>query len=100
MAVIPSPGVIVRVVDTLICNLGRVSEWCDLWGMKLNSSKAKTMIVYSSRTMHLSPLVTIGTTALKESDDLDITAVTFDSKMTFESIFARFPEQLLKDFLS
>ena len=35
--------------------------------------------------MHLqSPALTIGRTVLKESDDLVIFAVTFDSKMTFE----------------
>ena len=34
-------------------DLGRVSEWCDLWGMKLYASKTKTMIVSRSRTMHL-----------------------------------------------
>ena len=43
--------------------VGRVSEWCDLWGMKLNASKTKTMI---------------GGTVLKESDDLVILGVTFD----------------------
>ena len=53
--------------------------------MKLNESKAKTMIVFSSRTMHLqSPPLTIGGTVLKESDDLDILGETFDSTMTFE----------------
>ena len=35
--------------------------------------------------MHpLSPPLTIGGTVLKESDDLVILGVTFDSKMTFE----------------
>ena len=43
------------------------------------------MIVSRSRTMHLhSPPLTIGGTVLKESDDLDILGVIFDSKMTFE----------------
>ena len=48
-----------------------VSEWCNLWGMKLNASKTKTMIVSMSCTIHpqSSPL-TIGETVLKESDDL------------------------------
>ena len=32
MAVVPSPGVIVAVTETLIRDLSRVSEWCDLWG--------------------------------------------------------------------
>ena len=39
MAVVPSPGVGVTVAESLICDLGRVSEWCDLWGMKLNASR-------------------------------------------------------------
>ena len=43
------------------------------------------MIVPRSRTMHpQSPPLTIGGTVLKESDDLAILGVTFDSKMTFE----------------
>ena len=41
--------------------------------------------VSSSRTMHpQSYALTIGGTALKESDHLDILGVTFDSKMPFE----------------
>ena len=53
--------------------------------MKLNESKTKTKIVSRSRTMQpqLHPL-TIGGTVRKESDDLVILGVTFDSKMTFE----------------
>ena len=85
MAVVPSPGVRVAVAETLIRDLGRGSEWCDPWGMKLNASKTKTMIVSRSRIMHpQSPPLTIGVTVLKESDDLVILGVTFDSKMTFE----------------
>ena len=53
--------------------------------MKLNASKIKTMIVSRSRTMHpQSPPLTIGETVLKESDDLVILLMTFDSKLTFE----------------
>ena len=64
-----------------------VSEnaWCDFWGMKLNASKIKTMIVGRSRAMHpQSPPLTIDGTVLKESDNLDILGVTVDSKLTFE----------------
>ena len=32
MAVVPSPGVRVAVAESLIRDLGRVSEWCDLLG--------------------------------------------------------------------
>ena len=52
MAVVLYPGVRVAVAESLIRDLGRVSEWYDLWGMKLNASKTKTMIVSKSRTMH------------------------------------------------
>ena len=82
MAVVPSPGVRVTVAESLFRCLGRVIEWCDLWGMKLNASKTKTMIVSRSRTMHpQSPPLTIGVTVLNESDDLVVLGVTFDSKM-------------------
>ena len=39
MAVMPSPGVRVTVAESRICDLGRVSEWCDLWEMKLNTMR-------------------------------------------------------------
>ena len=43
------------------------------------------MIVSRSGTMHpQSPALTIGGTVLKESDDLVILEVTFESKITFE----------------
>ena len=82
----PSPGVRVTVAESLICDLGRVSEWCDHWGMKSNVSKIMTMIVSSERTMHpQSHTLTIGGgTVLKEFDDLDVLGVTFNSRMTSE----------------
>ena len=45
MAVVPSSGVKVTVAESLIRDLGRVSEWCVLLGIKLNTSKTKTIIV-------------------------------------------------------
>ena len=66
-------------------DLVRVNAWCDHWGIKFNASKTKTMIVSRSCTMNPQrhPL-TIDSTVLKESADLDIFVVTFDSKLTFE----------------
>ena len=52
MAVVPSPVARVTVAESLNRDLVRVNVWCDLWGMKLNASKTKTMIVSRSRTMH------------------------------------------------
>ena len=101
MPVVPSPGVKVTVAESLIRNIGRVIEWCDLWGMKLNASKTKTMIVSRSRTIHLqSPPLTIGWTVLKNSDDIVILGVTLIPRWPLRSIFARFPEMILKDLVS
>ena len=48
VAVVPSPGERVAVSESMNRDLNRVSVWCNLWGMKLNGSKAKTMIVSRS----------------------------------------------------
>ena len=66
-------------------DLNMVSVRCNLWGMKLNASKTKTMIVSRSQTVPplLTPL-TLDGTVLKESADLIILGATFDAKMTFE----------------
>ena len=53
MAVVPSPGARVTVAESLNHDLVRVNAWCDLWGIKLNASKTKAMIVSRSRTMRL-----------------------------------------------
>ena len=69
--------------------------------MKLNESKTKTMIVSRSRTVHpQSPPLTIGRTVLKESYELFIFGVTFDSKMTFEKHLHSVSEQRCKDLVS
>ena len=82
----PSPGVRATEAESLSRDLVKVSEWCDLWGMKLNASKTKAMIVSRSGTVHpQSPPLTIGRSVLNEPDDLVILGVTFDSKMTFEN---------------
>ena len=85
MAVVPSPGARVTVAKSLNRDVARVNAWYNLWGMKLNASKTKTMIVSRSSTMRpQSTPLTIDGTVLKESDDLDILGVTFDFKLTFE----------------
>ena len=85
VAVVPSPGNRVAVSESMNHDLNRVSVWCNLWGMKLNASKTKTMIVSRSCTVHpqFTPL-TLDGTVLKESADFVILGVMFDAKMTFE----------------
>ena len=88
MAFVPSLGVRVTVAESLILDLGRVGEFCDLWGM----------IVSRSRPMHHQSPTFIRGTVLKESVDLVILGVTFYSKMTFEkhlrSVFRAASERL------
>ena len=61
MTIVSSPGVRVTMAEFLIRDPGGVSEWWDLWGMTLNASKTKTMIVLSSSTVQpQSPPLTIG----------------------------------------
>ena len=66
-----------------------------LCGIKLNASKTKTMMVSRSRTMHPQPPpLTIDGTVLRESDDLDILGVTFDSKLE-----GKYPKGVNRQFL-
>ena len=39
----PSPSERVAVSESMNRDLNRVSVWCNLWGMKLNASKTKTI---------------------------------------------------------
>ena len=45
IAGVPSTGLRVAVAESLCRDLVKVGAWCDLWGMKLNASKTKTMIL-------------------------------------------------------
>ena len=73
VVVVPSPVERVAVSESMNRDLNRVSVWCNLWGMKLNASKTKIMIVPMSRTVHpqLNPL-TLDGTVRRESADLVI----------------------------
>ena len=68
-----STGERIAVSESMNLYLNRVSVWCNLWGMKLNASKTKSMIDSRSCTVHpqLTPL-TLDGTVLKESADLVI----------------------------
>ena len=85
VVVVPSHGEGVAVSESTNRDLNRVSVWCNLWGMKLNASKTKTMIVSRRGKVHpqLTPL-TLDGTVLKDSADLVILGVTFGGKMAFE----------------
>ena len=85
LAVIPFPNGRVAVTEFQNRDLNKVSMGYNLWGMKLNASKTKIMIVSRSRTIHpQSTTLTLDGIVLKESADLVILGITFDAKMTFE----------------
>ena len=48
IAVVPSPGVRVTVAESLIRDLGRDSEWCDLWGMRLNQDYDSLQVTHNA----------------------------------------------------
>ena len=58
MTFVPSPGVRVTVAKSMIRDLGMVCQRWKLWGIKLNGSKTKTMIVFKMNPQ--SPPLTIG----------------------------------------
>ena len=84
-AVIRSPQQRHEVAQSIDRDLERIQVWCSRWGMKLNSSKTKTLLISRSRTVvppH--PQLFIGNTPLAESDFLTILGVTLDSRLSFQ----------------
>ena len=59
IAVVPAQGVRVTVAEFLSRGLVKVSEWCDLWGMKLNANKIKTIYDSLQVTHNASPITHI-----------------------------------------
>ena len=85
VAVIKSPQQRSVVSQSINRDLETIHNWCDRWGMKLNPSKTKTLLVSRSRTEEPPhPLLRIGNSELAESDFLTILGVTFDSHLTFQ----------------
>ena len=85
VAVVRSPEMRSEVASSLNRDLERISQWCSRWGMKLNSSKTKTLLVSRSRTDEPPhPPLCVGNTLLAESEYLTVLGVTYDSHLTFE----------------
>ena len=73
------------VTDSINRDLSKISTWCNLWGMRLNSNKIQSMIVSRSRTVFPpQPDLLVGSTSLNSCDSFKILGVMFDSKFTFE----------------
>ena len=85
LATVRSPLHRTEVADSLNRDLARISNWCRLWGMKLNPSKTQSMTISRSRTLFpLHPDLHIDGTVLSDSNSFKILGVTFDKKLTFE----------------
>ena len=85
LARIPSPNRRSDVTESLNRDLSKISTWCNLWGMRLNSNKTQSMIVSRSRTVFPPhPDLLVGSTSLNSCEFFKILGVTFDSKFTFE----------------
>ena len=66
-------------------NLIKVSTWCNLWGIRMNPTKTRSMIVSRSRTIipaHSDLFV--GNTSLNLRDSFRIFGFMFDNKFTFK----------------
>ena len=85
IALVRSPEMRDEVASSINRDLERISQWCNRWGMKLNSTKTKTLLVSRSRTNEPPhPPLCVGNTLLAESEFLTILGVTYDPHLTFE----------------
>ena len=86
VAVIPSPMHRHAVAWSLIRDLVKLQAWCIAWGMMLNLSKTKAMLMSRSRTLlPAHPDIRVNNIALENVDELRILGMTLDTKLTFET---------------
>ena len=86
LAVVPSPDMRSVISDSLNRDLAKISNWCRLWGIKMNPNKAQSMIVSRSRTLQPQhPDLFIDNVPLTTSDSFKILGINFGSKFTFMS---------------
>ena len=83
---IPSPAMRLDVANSLNEDLSKIQSWCLQWGMKLNPSKSKEMLVSRSRTRFPEhPNLSINGALINQVHQLKLLGVTLDSKLTFET---------------
>ena len=82
---IPHPRDMPSVAASLNDDLAVISDWCSRWGMLVNSSKTRGMLISRSRTVEpLFPDLLIDGSVVEMVLELKILGVIFDSKLTFE----------------
>ena len=85
-APIPSPQDRHSVANMLSRDVMRIMSWCDRWGMKLNPSKSRSIVISRSRTAFpCHPDIVVGGATIPPCSTLKLLGVTFDPKFTFET---------------
>ena len=66
-------------------DLAVISDWCSRWGMLVNPSKTRGMLISRSRTVEpLFPDLLIDGSVVEMVSELKILGVIIDSKLSFE----------------
>ena len=82
---IPHPRDRSSVAASLNDDLAVISDWCSRWGMLVNPSKTRGMLISCSRTVEpLFPDLVVDGTVVEMVSELKILGVILDSKFAFE----------------
>ena len=82
---IPNPRNRSSVAASMNDDLAVISDWCSRWGMLVNPSKTRRMLISRSRTVEpLFPYLLIDGSVVEMISELKILGVILDSKLTFE----------------
>ena len=82
---IPHPRNSSSVAASLNDDFSVISDWCSRWGMLVNPSKTREMLISRSRTVEpLFPDLVIDGSIVEMVSELKILSVILDSKLTFE----------------
>ena len=82
---IPHPRDRSSVAASLNDDLAVISDWCSRWGMLINPSKTRGVLISCSRTVEpLFPNLVIYGSVVEMVTELKILGVILDSKLTFE----------------
>ena len=85
LCMIPHPRDRSSVTASLNDDLAVISDWCSRWGMLVNPSKTRGMLISRSRTVEpLFPDLLIDGSVVEMVSELKILGVIIDSKLSFE----------------
>ena len=82
---IPHPRDRSSVAASLNDDLAVINDWCCMWGMLVNPSKTRGMLISRSRTVEpLFPDLVFDSSVVEMVSEMKILGVIIDSKLTFE----------------